>query len=757
MKHSYPNRANVAMGRRKRLWLLFCGLIVGLFSLEGQTDSISSTPADWVNPFIGTAKGGNVFPGADYPFGMAQWSPDTSPKPGGYDYNSKTATGFSLTHFSGRGHYGWGDFPFLPTLEAINQSPGVNWPHYAVTFAHAGEKASAGYYGVLLDNKIKVELTATLHGGLGRFTFPANAPTGTILINSGGSRNADQAGTQIELRDGQTVTGVAVSSITTIHYKVYFAARFDRPAQSAGTWNGAALTPGKGKNEGTKTGAYLTFANDGNHSVQVRVGLSFVSVENALANLTGELGEHNFEQTRLAARQAWNDFFAKIKITEESPEKKTIFYSNLYHSLLHPNVFSDANGQYLGFDDQIHQLAAGEAQFENISSWDGWRNQFPLQALIAPRQARDIIRSLLRDAQQDPGGGMPRWEQANQNSGGMVGDSPAIFVADAYAYGVRDFDVEAAFAILTKAATDPNVKSGGFPVREHLEEYRKSGVVSERYGASIVLEYCNDDFALSRLAQQLGKTDLAAYYLKAAQNWKNLYNPALGYIVPKSREGAFLANYKLGTDVGFKEGSAQQYTWLVPFNFRGLVNLMGGNPAAIAKLQRLFTKYKGGYGEYANMGNEPGNTCPWAYDFVGAPYLAQKTTREVVLQLYTNTPGGLPGNDDGGAMSSWCVFAALGIFPEIPGVPGFVVGSPLYKQATIVLPSGGLLKINAPAAADRACYVRSLSIKEANYASPWIPWDLVKDGAHLDFAMQTKPNVQWGSDPVNAPPSFDVE
>jgi predicted alpha-1,2-mannosidase len=493
----------------------------------------------------------------------------------------------------------------------------------------------------------------------------------------------------------------------------------------------------------------------------VKVGISFVSIDNALANLTAEIGDKNFAQTRGLAKQAWDAFFDKIKIEEDSVEKRTIFYTNFYHSLLHPNVFSDVNGQYLGFDDKVHQLPPGDVQYENISTWDGWRNQFPLQALIAPTQARDIVRSLLRDAQEDSGGGMPRWEQANQNSGGMVGDSPAIFIADASAYGVQDFDVNSAFDILNKAATDPKVTSGGWPVREHLEEYRSKGFVAEEKGslfsASVVLEYCNDDFALSRLAQRLGKNDLAAFYLKEAQNWKNLYDPALGYLIPKSKDGGFLPNYKLGSADGFKEGTAQQYTWMVPFNFRGLFDLMGGNKAAVEKLQHLFTKLNQEHGDYAYMGNEPCNTCPWAYDFAGAPYLAQKTTRDVVMQLYQNAPGGLPGNDDGGAMTSWCLFASLGLFPEIPGVPGFVVGSPLFKQATITLPSGGLLRINAPTTTDQACYIQSLAIKKADYASPWIPWDLIKDGADLDFVMQPQPDISWGSDPTNAPPSFDVK
>ena len=334
-------------------------------------------------------------------------------------------------------------------------------------------------------------------------------------------------------------------------------------------------------------------------------------------------------------------------------------------------------------------------------------------------------------------------------------------MATAYAYGVRDFDVDAAFNILARDATDPNVTSGGFPVREQLADYLTKGFVPAGvpFSASIVLEYCNDDFAISRLAAALDKSDDAKMFLKRAQNWKNLYDPHLGYIVPKSEDGAFLKDYRLSTDNGFKEGTPQQYTWMVPFNFQGLFDLMGGDKAATDKLQHLFTQLKGSThsGDFANMGNEPSNTSPWAFDFAGAPYLTQKITREIVTQLYTNAPDGLPGNDDGGAMSSWCVFASLGLFPEIPGVAGFVVGSPLFAKATITLPSGAQLKIEAPASSDHAYYVQSLANGQQPHLSSWIPWDTVKNGADLNFVMGTKPNTKWASDPASAPPSFDIK
>jgi len=759
MKNGHSVRVTVR-SRCGRIWVpVACCLLAAAVPLQSQNGGIPKAPVDEVNPFIGTAKGGNVFPGADYPFGMLQWSPDDSPKPGGYDYSSNTITGFSLTHFSGRGHAGWEDFPFMPTLEEVKQSPAQNWAHYASTFSHEHEKALAGYYSVVLDTGIKVELTATSHGGMGRFTFPAASPTGTILINAGGSRTGDGDDTEIHVADNQTLMGMASSKITTIKYKIYFAAKFSRTFQSGGTWNDSSVSPGVTKGRGAKTGAYLTFANIGG-PVEVKVGISFVSEKNALANLEAEVAGKNFDQTYTQTRVAWNSYLGKIAIEDDNSNNKIVFYSALYHSMLHPNVFSDDNGQYLGFDGKIHQLEAGDVQYENISTWDAWRNQFPLYTLIAPTQARDIIRSLLRDAHEDPGGGMPRWEQVNQNSGGMVGDSPAIFVASAYAYDIRDFDVNSAFDILTKAARDPKVTSGGFPEREDLAEYMSKGYVSAsaEFSASIVLEYSNDDFAISRLAQGLGKSDVAAVYLKRAQDWKNLFDPKFGYIVPKSGDGQFVKNYQLSTDDGFKEGTAQQYTWMVPFNFQGLFDLMGGKQEAVKKLDQLFAKLTGGsHTDHANMGNEPGNTCPWAYDFAGAPYLAQKTTRDIVSQLYLDSPGGLPGNDDGGAMSSWYVFAALGLFPEIPGVAGFTVGAPLFKHATITLPDGKLLKINAPGTSDNAYYVHSMAMAGKAYTSSWIPWDLVKGGADIDFAMQSHADTKWASDPVDAPPSFDVK
>jgi predicted alpha-1,2-mannosidase len=751
--------ASASRGFTKRSLLICFGLLTSLLPLRSQSTPAPKTFADWVNPLIGTAKGGNVFPGADYPFGMLQWSPDNSSKPGGYDYNNKTITGFSLTHFSGRGHPGWQDFPFMPTNQEISQSPGSNWSRYAATFSHGQEEAHAGYYGVLLDNDIQVQLTATLHGGVGRFTFPSQARGRTILINAGGSRMGDGPESEIKIVDKHTVTGAVSSNITTIKYKLYFAARFDHGFQSDGTWNGGSLLPGDTTSKGSQIGAFLSFAPSVN-VVDVRVAISFVSVDNAMSNLNAEVGQQSFDQAVAKAKTAWNDLLGKIQIEDPNAIRKVVFYTSLYHSFLHPNIFSDVNGDYLGFDNAVHRLTSGDVQYENISTWDGWRNQFPLYNLLAPKESRDIVRSLLRDAKEDPGGGMPRWEQANQNSGGMVGDSPTIYIASAYAYDVRDFDAISALNILTRAASDPTVTSGGYAEREHLEEYLTKGYVSSSYpySGSIVLEYCNDDFAISRLALALGRDNVAALYLKRAQNWKQLYDPSRGYIVPKSEGGSFVSDYQLGTDVGFKEGTAQQYTWMIPFNFQGLIELMGGEKIAIQKLNHLFTELNtGSRGEYADMGNEPGNTTPWAYDFMGAPYLAQKTTREVLNELYLNTPGGLPGNDDGGAMSSWSVFASLGLFPEIPGVGGFVVGAPFFQRATVTLPEGGTLDIKVTALNEQAYYIRTVSLNNHEYSTPWIPWDLVKHGATLDFVMQSEPNVTWGSNPATAPPSFDVK
>jgi len=751
----------------------------------------------YVNPFIGTSPdapdyginnaAGDTFPGAVTPNGMAQFSPDTTTDPGGYRYNQNTINAFSLTHFSGRGVACWEDIGLMPTAGPLGVSPGVSWSAYASTFTHGNESASPGSYHVQLDKYgIGADLTVTPRTGFARFTYPvsptatsptsptATSPTATsptapvsttatLLLNAGHSAQGnDDAGTGVAVVGDNEVTGSAQSGNCggSFTYKVYFAAHFDRPFASSGTWNGGTVTPGSTASAGARSGAYVTFDTRANPVVQVKVGLSFVSVANAEANLGAEDAGWDLATVQNAAAAAWNERLNSIQVQGGTDDEKTVFYTGLYHASIHPSIFSDANGQYLGFDGQVHTAMAGHVRYHNFSSWDNYRSLMPLVAVIAPDQAADMMQSLVDMARQDPGGGLPRWEQANGNSGGMLGDGQLAVIAGADAFGVTGFDTAGALAAMVHDASDAGATSGGHPVREGLGDYLGKGYVTEATGggsAAITLEYATDDFALSRFAGALGDTATRDLFLGRAQNWKNLFNAAAGgYIVPRDASGAFVS-FNPTSQTGFRESDGAQYVWMVPFNYRALFDGMGGNAAAIARLDAHFAQLNAGPGSaYAFMGNEPEEEAPWAYDFAGAPYRTQDVVRRTLLQLYHNTPGGMPGNDDGGAMGSWTVFAAIGLYPDIPGVGGFVLGSPLFNAVTIRLAGGKTLQINAPAAADAHQYVQSLNVNGAPYTSPWIPWGLVADGATLDMALSGTPNTAWGSDPTQAPPSFDI-
>ncbi len=718
----------------------------------------------YVDPFIGTGtgqpgyglgnEGGHVFPGAAYPQGMVQWSPDTTNAAGGYRYTQHAINGFSLTHFSGRGCSAYQDFPFTPVNGPLTTSPvaGLTTP-----YSHADEQAMPGYYRVRLAGGIQVALTVTPRTGFGVFTYPAGRDA-TLLINAGGSANGDSAtGTGVRITGPMEVTGSASSGHFCGNniYTVYFDAQFDRPWQRAGTWNGPTLNPGSAGASGSHAGAYLTFrAMGGATTVRVKVGISFVSVTNARANLLAEDPGWNFDAVRAAAGTAWNARLNQIQVEGGTQSERIVFYTALYHTLFHPNIFSDVNGQYIGFDGTIH-VAPGYTQYENFPGWDMYRSLAPLRALLQPAAMSNMLQSLVADAEQG-GGGLPRWEVANDNSGGMVGDSQDIVIATAYALGATHFDTGAALKAMEYGASQPGARSGRDLTREGLADYLAHGYVAEQTiggSASRTLEYAADDFALARFVQALGAN--VGVYEQRSRNWRTLYNFQTGYLEPRARSGAFAAGFSPTSQNGFTEGDAAQYLWAVPCDLHDLFALLGGNAAVVRRLDTHFTQLNAGPASvFAFMGNEPEFEVPWEYDFAGAPYRTQAVVRRIETDLFSATPDGLPGNDDGGAMSAWYVFAALGLYPEIPGVAGFVLGSPLFPRATVHLGNGHVLTIVGDGAAPTAPYVQSLTVNGQPYASPWLPYTRLAAGATLRFTLGPTPDRAWGAAPDEAPPSF---
>jgi predicted alpha-1,2-mannosidase len=753
----FPKQSGISGGFMCLLIVVGMGICLEIKAQSGAATNLVGL----VNPFIGTDNGGNCFPGADWPRGMVQWSPDTTTSPGGYDYtDTAISRGFSLTHFSGRGVSVYQDFPFMPVVGALSTSPATTPTAYGSSFSHTNESATAGYYSVVLGTGIQVELTVTPHSGMGRFTYPSSTQA-NMIINLSGSANGN-SGDVVSIIGTNEVTGQTTSTIggSGAPYTIYFAAFFDHPFTGFGVWNGSTLAAGASTNSNSSTAAYVTFNTTANPVVLARVGISFVSVSNALLNLNTENPGWSFAAVQNAASNAWNTVLSRIQITGGTSDEQTTFYTCLYHCYIHPNVFSDVNGQYFGFDGAVH-TQTNHVQYENMSSWDYYRCFFQLISFLSPIEASDMAQSLVNDAQQG-GGAMPQWEQAAANSANMVGDGATIEVADAYAFGATNFNVQSAFNAADYSASTVGATSGGQTARPGLSDYLNLGYLSSSdsvFGSpdaspAVTLEYANDDFALSQLALVVGNTNKYQTYLARSGYWQNVFDPASQWTQLRNSDGSWAADFTLTTSM--VESDSYTYTWMTPYNLGGLFNAMGGNTVVTNRLETHLTELNEGESSiYANLGNEPELEVPWEYDFAEAPWLTQDAAREAAF-LYGNSPGGLPGNDDGGAMSSSAIWGMMGIFPEIPGVGGFVIGSPLFTSVTITPESGQVLQITAPAAADTNQYVQSLLLNGQPSSQLWLPIGTIlgETNTTLVFTLTNTPNMAWGSAASNAPPSF---
>jgi predicted alpha-1,2-mannosidase len=722
-------------------------------------------PVKEVDPLIGTSDttGGNVFPGASMPFGMIQWSPDTSSgfgphQPASYVYEDHGIRDFSLNHLSGPGCPVFGDFPIMPVPGALNFSPAAHSASLLASFAHNGEKASPGFYSVSLGTGVFVELTVTMRSGLGRLTFPhRRSAEGTVLVSTGRDATGVRASSVRILGnnrlDGQVTSGGFCGSHN--RYTVYFAGEFNHPFASFGTWKDHGLHHGSRTAGGPGSGAYVTFDTSQDRTVEMKVALSYVSIQDAWLNMQDEIHGWDFNAVRQAASAAWSRDLGRILVQGGKEDNLWVFYTALYHALLQPNVFSDANGKYIGFDNRVH-TAHHHVQYANFSGWDIYRSQIQLLALLHPRRTSDMIQSLLADAAQG-GGGLPIWPVANDDSCVMVGAPSYPIIANAYAFRARGFDAHLALQIMLRGATPPGARCKTCTEYPHLSDYLKYGYYSpdEHSGPSETLEFGAADFSLSRLAKALGDSPDYIKFTNRAQAWENTFNRATGYIEPRHNDGSFLSGFKPASDRHFVEGNAAQYTFEVPWDFERLLNLLGGPQQAIHRLDALFTHLNAGaHQPYFWMGNEPGFDIPWAYDFAGEPWQTQQVVRRIETQLFTVRSNGIPGNDDLGAMSSWYVFAAMGLYPEIPGVGGFCLDSPLFSQVIWRLGNGSTVLISGQNAGNANPYVRNLTLNGARYPTSWLPYSKIEHGATVVFLLGSSPYTPWGSAVDRAPPSF---
>ncbi|MEV6192071.1 lectin [Streptomyces sp. NPDC051920] len=749
--------------------------------------ALVASPATVVNPFIGTSNEANDFPGADVPFGMVQWSPDTTSRPpgGGYEYNDSSITGFSLTHIAGPGCGAAGDIPVLPTVGTVNTGA-------TDAFSHANESASAGSYKVALNNQVTTELTTTTRSGMARFTFPSTAQANLIFKLTGSQNGATStqftkvSNTEVS---GQVTSGHFCGAGNT--YTVYFDMVFDQPFASQGTSlaktsaatpaerptasKNAAEKPNKpvlhGKMPATATpkaakdsaapgvaasNGYVTFNTTGNPVVQAKVGISYVSVANAAANRSAENTGWDFNATRTAAQDAWNSALGKIQIAGGTAAQQQIFYTALYHSLLHPNVISDTNGQYFGFDGRTHTVDAGhKAAYANYSGWDIYRSQAQLEALVAPQVASDTAQSMVDDYAQT--GLFPKWSENNGESYVMVGDPADAIIADYYAFGARDFDTTTALADMVKQASTANNDRPGLNYLNspgYMPHDGSYGCCNFYGPVATTLEYNTADFAISAMAGALGDTANQKTYANRAQGWRNVLNPASGFVEPRNASGSWTGGFDPTSGTDMVEADSWIYTGMVPFNVGGLARAKGGNTAMAHYLDTVLRSYTGDKG-YAWVGNEPSIELPWEYDYIGQPYKTQGTVRAIQQQIWSNTPGGLAdGNDDLGAMSAWYVWSALGMFPETPGTADLALGSPLFTQAVITLPSGKTLTINGNGAADNAPYVQSATWNGSAWNNAYAPTSAITAGGTLTYTLGTSANTSWATAASAAPPSY---
>jgi predicted alpha-1,2-mannosidase len=713
----------------------------------------------YVDPRIGTGGVGfgvgSTYPGPARPFGMVHPSPDTSTGKdavgfshcAGYAYDDTFVEGFSLTHANGMGIPEYGSIGIMPV---VGMSPEkTKQSGYRSRFSHARETVSAGYYAVTLDDSnVRVEITAAERVAVLRATFPQASDAHVLvdighLVASDGMKIAD--GRVAILPQASEVEGFArIDGGYSGRYggmNVYFVARATRPFARHGVWKAGQLFPGEASRDGADVGAYLAFDTASEPIVELRVGISFVDEAHARQNLEAE--NAGFDDVRRGAEAAWEKALGVAAIEARSDRDFRMFYTALYHALLMPTLATEADGSYRGIDGEVHQ-ASGFRYYTDFSLWDTFRTLHPLLTLLYPDWQRDMLRSLA--AMGRDGGMMPRWPLGVGETGGMVGDSADVVFADSWIKGVRDFDLREAYAVMRKQATGKPPPGSLYAGREGIDEYIARGYVpieGNSASASKTLEYAYDDFALAALADALGEAADRDAFLARAKSYANLYDETSGFLTGRHADGSFPSMSPTSFESFFAEGNAWQYTFYAPHDIPGLAARMGGRDAFLEKLEQLFTraacrpKIVGLPPQYYWQGNEIDLFAPWSFAVLDDWTRTARFTRWVMESQYGDGPDGLPGNDDGGTMSAWYVFGALGFFP-LAGTDLYFLGSPTLTKATLHL-RGGDLVIEAPDARPRARYPSAATWNGAPLARPRVTHAQIASGGTLRFSLRESP------------------
>lgn len=745
-------------------------LCLFLFTLSCESVSSDSDERDttktaldvtkYIDPLIGSDYHGHVFVGASLPWGAVQVGPTQIPKGwdwcSGYHYSDSILIGFSQLHLSGTGIGDLGDVMLMPYTGKIHTQPRTqedSTTGYGSRFSHDQEKAEAGYYYVkLLDHDIDVHLTASERVGYHKYIFPAQKDTPRValdLVQGIGWDAATEA--RIIKTDDYTIIGYRYSKGWAPDQRVYFAVKTSIPMKDFAVYDS---TEYKGTNSliARKVRGTLTFDKNID-SVEIKVGISPVSEQNALNNINAEINEWNFANVENRAKRKWYEAISKIMIETDSETDKRIFYTAMYHSMIAPVLFNDNDKSYRGTDKKVYPKAAFN-NYSIFSLWDTYRTLHPLMNIIAPEKTPDFINSMIAIFEQQ--GRLPMWHLMGNETNTMVGYSGVPVVADAILKDMKGFDVEKAYnAMVTTANVDSfgvkYVKELGFiPADKEVESTAKA------------LEYAISDMSIARVAKKLGKEEDYKKYLERGMYYKKYFDSATGFMRGVTSDGKFRTPFNPFHSShradDYAEGNAWQYTWLVPQDVYGLVDLFGSQERFISHLDSLFVvkgdmgadaspDISGLIGMYAH-GNEPNHHIPYMYAYVGQQWKTAEIIRKITREFYTDKPDGLIGNDDCGQMSAWYVTSALGLYPVNPAGGVYVFGSPHFKRATVNVGNGRTLFIETVNSTVNNIYIQSVKLNGKDYNKPYITWNDLHSGGKLVFEMDSVPNKQFGQEKI---------
>jgi predicted alpha-1,2-mannosidase len=728
----------------------------------------------FVNVALGTGGHGHTFPGATVPFGMVQLSPDTFNDGwdwcSGYHLSDKSIMGFSHTHLSGTGCGDLLDFLVVPRTGEVRlepcdrKQPGTG---YRSRFSHANEQMHPGYYSVLLDDSgVRAELTATEHAGFHRYTFPASESSHILLdlTHAYGTFPDNIDWCSVQQAGSDTILAGHATRAWVAGRTMYIALKFSRPFDRLEFYVDGKLTAspaGELRGKNLKVVAY--FNTHAGEQILIKAGISGVSTDGAQKNLAAEIPGWEFERTQHAAESRWREELSKIQIETANADRKTVFYSSLYHTMMGPTLFDDVDGQYRGMDGNVHQLAKGQRNYTTFSLWDTYRAEHPLMTLIHADRVPDMVNSLIRMSQQSPDG-MAVWPLQGKETGCMTGYHSAAVIAEAGAKGFKGIDYVGAYAAMKKRAFVDDYRGLAF--------YRSMGFIPadlEEESVSKTLEYDYDDWAIAHVAQKLGDGENSRLLLERSRNYRHHWDAGTGFLRAKLKDGSWALPFdpiEMGHSKKWRdytESNAWQTTFGIQHDVTGYIGLMGGDKAFLTRLEALFNgpstlpadappDIAGLVGQYAH-GNEPSHHIAYLYSYAGEPAKTQERVHFLNTTMYSNTPDGIAGNEDCGQMSAWFVLSSIGFYAVDPVSTHYVFGTPLFNRATLTLAGGRKLVLEARRKTSESIYIEDVEFNGKPHPQSWFAHADVAEGGHFVFQLAEQPDARFGKEPSSRPVS----